>query len=88
MPHASCPCRHSGRSGIRQAPQIINPTIENRIPLVHTVGPMRFIKGCRVRFVTMTMVILILFTLGAFAQQVSSSDPREQLVLANRILAM
>ena len=36
----------------------------------------------------MTMVILILFTLGVFAQQVSSSDPREQLVLANRILAM
>ena len=36
----------------------------------------------------MTMVILILFTLGAFAQQASSSDPREQLVLANRILAM
>jgi len=49
---------------------------------------MDFSKQIRVRSISMTMVSLILFMSAAFAQQVSSSDPREPLVLANRILAM
>ena len=48
---------------------------------------MRCISG---RYCSMTMVSWALFTFGAgaLAQEASSEDPREKLVLANRILAM
>ena len=48
---------------------------------------MRVIKDY---YLSMTMVSGVLFTFGAcaLAQEVSSEDPREELVMANRILAM